>query len=104
IEATRQQAIDRLFSDLLLGLVDDSELPRATAIGLRPAPAYIAAVASSERAVDDDATRTFAVDAPPGCLTGSVGTIGVLVAPDRPDDPHVIGEATARFRTALEKY
>jgi len=74
--ADRRRSVDAFFSDLVLGVVSDADAARAGAMGLTPAPGYIAFATRADSGVEHDVEANAA-----GCLSGRVGSALVVIAP-----------------------
>lgn len=83
LAADRRRAVDAFFSDLVLGVVTDAHVARASAMGLAPASAYVAFATTVGAESLDDLIETRC----PGCLGGRVGDVIIVIAPvDSPED------------------
>ncbi|HZQ87405.1 MAG TPA: helix-turn-helix domain-containing protein [Acidimicrobiales bacterium] len=95
--ADRRRSVDAFFSDLVLGVVSDADSARAGAMGLTPAPAYVAFATPAVNGVEDDVEANG-----DGCLSGRVGSAVVVIAPvESPDDADARARALFPDETRL---
>lgn len=77
-EAGRRRAVDAFFSDLVLGMLSEGDGARAIAMGLDPAPAYVAF--ATPLGADED-LESMSEPGGDGCLWGRVGNVAVAIVP-----------------------
>jgi hypothetical protein len=86
-ERGRDEAARQFFSDLALGLLGEHDHARAVAVGLRRAQSYVAITTPLE---GGDLTVP-GHHIPPGCVWGTVGTLGVCIVPlDGPERADIV--------------